>query len=177
MPPPGGNASSCRTSPLTLYWKSLLLQRTKLGLLRTSKAVPALNPLPTNLRSRHTQKKWKTIGWCMAETDQMRATLLTMSNSVTQVAINGYISCSRIIDRCTYLVKMQPRKNVSLKANCSSGKKSEWLLYCLMRLQGTWEAKNVSFYCCAWLAPLVSTSATSCCRQQFSSRPNSRRFA
>ena len=50
MPPPGGNASSCRTSPLTLYWKSLLLQRTKLGLLRTSKAVPALNPLPTNLR-------------------------------------------------------------------------------------------------------------------------------
>ena len=56
MPPPGGNASSCRTSPLTLYWKSLLLQRTKLGLLRTSKAVPALNPLPTNLRC---ELRWK----------------------------------------------------------------------------------------------------------------------
>ena len=42
---------------LTLYCKSLLLQTTKLRLLRTSKAVPALNPLPTILRSRHTQKK------------------------------------------------------------------------------------------------------------------------
>ena len=53
----------------------------------------------------------------MADTDQMRAALLKMSNSVAQVAINGFISCSPLIDRCTYLVKMQPRKSVSLKAN------------------------------------------------------------